>query len=166
MRRYIQPPELYVRKVGGHVAYTHVVMTDAPVTVYIAGQVPRDKDGNNIGKGDMPAQMRQVGRNLKAALAAAGCSLKDVVKTTTYVTDVDEFFRHPDVRAEIFGNPPPTSTTIVVAGLAHPDFMIEIDATAVKDGGAVKEGKPAAAKANKAAKARAPRARTAKRRRR
>ena len=149
MRKYIQPPELYVRRVGNHVAYTHVITTDAPVTVYIAGQVPRDKDGNNVGKGDMRAQILQVGRNIKAALAAAGATIKDVVKTTTYVTDVDEFFRHPDARAEIFGDKPPTSTTIVVAGLAHPDFMVEIDATAVID------KKPAKAKTpKKAGKAR------------
>ncbi len=133
MRQHLQPKELHVRKVDGHVLYSHVVMTDAPVTVYIAGQVPRDKDGNNVGKGDMRAQIRQVGANLKAALAAAGATLADVVKTTTYVTDVDEFFRHSDVRAEIFGTSPPTSTTIVVKALAHPDFMVEIEAIAVKE---------------------------------
>lgn len=133
MRKHVQPKELHVRKVDGHVLYSHVVMTDAPVTIYLAGQVPRDKDGNNVGKGDMRAQIRQVGANLKAALAAAGATLADVVKTTTYVTDVEEFFRHSDMRAEIFGDPPPTSTTIVVKALAHPDFMLEIEAIAVKE---------------------------------
>lgn len=133
MRQHLQPKELHVRKVSGHVLYSHVVVTDAPITVYVAGQVPRDKDGNNVGKGDMRAQIRQVGANLKAALAAAGATLADVVKTTTYVTDVDEFFRHSDVRGEIFGDPPPTSTTIVVKALAHPDFMVEIEAIAVKE---------------------------------
>ncbi len=131
--RYLQPKELHVRTVNGHVLYSHVVMSTAPITIYIAGQVPRDKDGNNVGKGDMRAQIWQVAANLKAALAAAGATLEDVVKTTTYVTDVDEFFRHSDVRAEIFGKNPPTSTTIVVKGLAHPDFMVEIEAIAVRD---------------------------------
>lgn len=133
MRQHLQPNELHVRKVGGHVLYSHVVVTDAPITIYIAGQVPRDKDGNNVGQGDMRAQIRQVGANLKAALAAAGATLADVVKTTTYVTDIDEFFRHSDVRGEIFGATPPTSTTIVVKGLAHPDFMVEIEAIAVTE---------------------------------
>jgi len=133
MRKHLQPKELHVRKVGDHVLYSHVVMTDAPITIYLAGQVPRDRDGNNVGKGDMRAQIRQVGQNLKAALAAAGATLADVVKTTTYVTDVDEFFRHSDVRAEIFGKEPPTSTTLVVKALAHPDFMVEIEAIAVKE---------------------------------
>jgi enamine deaminase RidA (YjgF/YER057c/UK114 family) len=133
MRKHLQPKELHVRKVGDHVLYSHVVMTDAPITIYVAGQVPRDRDGNNVGKGDMRAQIRQVGQNLKAALAAAGATLADVVKTTTYVTDVDEFFRHSDMRAEIFGPTPPTSTTLVVKALAHPDFMVEIEAIAVKE---------------------------------
>ena len=133
MRQHLQPKELHVRKVGGHMLYSHVVVTDAPLTIYVAGQVPRDKDGNNVGKGDMRAQIWQVAANLKAALSAAGATLEDVVKTTTYVTDVDEFFRHSDARAEMFGKNPPTSTTIVVKGLAHPDFMVEIEAIAVKD---------------------------------
>ena len=133
MRKHLQPKELHIRKVGGHVLYSHVVMTDAPVTIYIAGQTPRDVDGNTVGTGDMRAQIRQVGANLKAALAAAGATLADVVKTTTYVTDCDEFFRHSDVRAEIFGQDPPTSTTIEVKHLANPDFLVEIEAIAVRD---------------------------------
>ena len=133
MRKHIQPDGLHIRKADGHVLYSHVVVTDAPVTIYIAGQTPRDRDGNNVGKGDMRAQIRQVGQNLKTALAAAGATLADVVKTTTYVTDVDEFFRHSDLRAELFGPTPPTSTTIVVKGLAHPDFMVEIEAIAVRE---------------------------------
>ncbi|MBV8535188.1 MAG: RidA family protein [Alphaproteobacteria bacterium] len=133
MRKHLQPKELYVRKVGDRAVYSHVVMTDAPVTIYVAGQVPLDRDGNTVGQGDMRAQIRQVGANLKAALAAAGATLADVVKTNTYVTDIDEFFRHADVRAEIFGKEPPTSTTVVVKGLAHPGFMVEIEAIAVKE---------------------------------
>ena len=49
------------------------------------------------------------------------------------MTDCDEFFRHSDVRAEIFGKEPPTSTTIEVKRLANPDFLVEIEAIAVKE---------------------------------
>lgn len=133
MRRYLQPDELHVRQSNGHTLYTHVVMTDAPVTIYIAGQTPRDRDGNTVGKGDMRAQILQVVANLKAALAAAGATLDDVVKTTTYVTDCDEFFRHSDLRTSLFGKTPPTSTTLEVKRLANPDFLVEIEAIAVKD---------------------------------
>ena len=51
----------------------------------------------------MRAQIRQVGENVKAALAAAGATLADIVKTNTYVTDIEEFFKHVDVRMEYFG---------------------------------------------------------------
>jgi enamine deaminase RidA (YjgF/YER057c/UK114 family) len=64
-------------------------------------------------------------------LEAAGAGLGDLVKTTTYVTDIDEFFRHADVRMRYFGSAMPTSTTVEVRRLSDPDFMIEVDAVAV-----------------------------------
>ena len=124
---------LHTNTRNGKPVYSHAVLTTRPKLVFITGQLAKDERGEVVGKGDMRAQIRQVGANLKAALAAAGATLADVVKTTTYVTDVDEFFRHSDVRGEIFGDPPPTSTTIVVKALAHPDFMVEIEAIAVKE---------------------------------
>ena len=65
--------------------------------------------------------------------SSAGVGPNDLVKTTTYVTDIDEFFRHPEVRAEIFGQSLPTSTTVEVRRLSHPDLMVEIEAIAVID---------------------------------
>jgi 2-iminobutanoate/2-iminopropanoate deaminase len=84
-----------------------------------------------VGKGDMRAQLRQVGENVKAALEAAGASLGDLVKTTTFVTDIDEYFKHIDVRMEYFGVALPTSTTVEVRRLAHPDLLVEVEAVAV-----------------------------------
>ena len=84
-----------------------------------------------VGAGDMGAQLRQVCDNVRAALAAAGADVADIVKTTTYVTDIDEFFKHVDVRSEYFGPEPPTSTTVEVRRLAAPEFLIEMDAIAV-----------------------------------
>jgi len=129
----IQPDGLHQRVLKGHPVYTHVVIASGQSLVFIAGQLARDKDGNVVGKGDMAAQIRQVGENLRIALEAAGLTLKDVVKTTTYVTDIDEFFKHPDVRAEIFGQSLPTSTTVEVRRLSHPDLMVEIEAIAMLD---------------------------------
>jgi enamine deaminase RidA (YjgF/YER057c/UK114 family) len=131
-RQNIQPAALSKRVVQGHVLYSHVVVVEGRRTIFIAGQLARDRDGNVVGKGDMRTQIRQVGENLKAALAAAGATLNDLVKTTTYVTDIDEFFKHVDVRMEYFGALP-TSTTVEVRRLAHPDFMVEIDAIAVTE---------------------------------
>ena len=131
-RQNIQPDALAKRVVDGHVLYSHVVVVEGKRMIFIAGQLARDRHGNLVGKGDMRAQLRQVGENIKAALAAAGATLNDIVKTTTYVTDIDEFFKHVEVRMEYFGALP-TSTTVEVRRLAHPDFLVEVEAIAVVD---------------------------------
>jgi len=132
-RQNIQPDSLAVRTVGGHVLYSHVVVVEgAGRTVYVAGQLARDKNGSVVGAGDMRAQIRQVGENVKAALAAAGAGLNDIVKTNTYVTDIEEFFKHVDVRMEYFAALP-TSTTVEVRRLAHPDLLVEVEVVAVVD---------------------------------
>jgi 2-iminobutanoate/2-iminopropanoate deaminase len=81
----------------------------------------------------MRAQFRQVCENIKEALAAAGAGLEDIVKTNTYVTNMDEFFKCVDIRHEYFGPGWPTSTNVEVSRLAHPDMMVEIEAVAVVD---------------------------------
>ncbi len=129
----IQPDGLYKRALKGHTLYSHVVVASGKKLIFIAGQVSRDREGNLVGKGDMGAQIRQVGRNLALGLAAAGVGLKDLVKTTTYVTDIDEFFKFPEVREEIFGQSLPTSTTVEVRRLSHPDMLVEIEAMAMAD---------------------------------
>ena len=127
----IQPEGLHQRALKGHTLYSHVVVASGQSLVFIAGQLSRDREGRIVGVGDMGAQIRQVGENLRIALEAAGVGLKDLVKTTTYVTDIDEFFKHPEIRHEIFGQSLPTSTTVEVRRLSHPDFMVEIEAMAV-----------------------------------
>ena len=127
----IQPDRLHQRVLKGHPVYTHVVIASGQSLVFIAGQLARDKDGNVVGKGDMAAQIRQVGENLRLSLEAVGATLKDVVRTCTYVTDIDEFFKHVDVRQKYFGEGLPTSSTIGVSRLSHPDFMVEVEAFAV-----------------------------------
>ena len=129
-RENIQPEALSRRVVGGHVLYSHVVVVEAKKTIFVSGQLARDAKGEVVGKGDMRAQIRQTGENIKAALAAAGATLNDIVKTNTYVTDIEEFFKHVDARMEYFGALP-TSTTIEVRKLAHPDLMVEIEVIAV-----------------------------------
>ena len=132
-RQNIQPASLSKRVVGGHVLYSHVVVVEGRKTIFVYGQLARSPSGDVVGRGDMGAQIRQVGENVKAALAAAGATLADIVKTNTYVTDIDEFFKHPDVRADIFGQSLPTSTTVEVRRLSHPDLMVEIEAVAMID---------------------------------
>src|SRR6266699_6491402 len=131
-RQNIQPEALAQRVVDGRVLYSHVVVVEGQRMIFVAGQLARDAQGNVVGKGDMRAQLRQTGENIKAALAAAGATLNDIVKTNTYVTNIEEFFKHTDVRMEYFGAMP-TSTTIEVSKLAHPDLMVEIEVIAMVD---------------------------------
>ena len=129
-RKNIQPEALATRVVGGHVLYSHVVVVEGKKTIFVSGPLARDRQGGVVGAGDMRAQIRQVGENVKAALAAAGATLADIVKTNTYVTDIEEFFKHVDVRMEYFGALP-TSTTVEVRRLAHPDLLVEVEVIAV-----------------------------------
>ena len=133
-RNRIQPPGMNIRTIGGQALYSHVVaVAGGGRTLYVSGQVARDEAGSTVGKGDMRAQIEQVGRNLEACLQAAGASLSDIVKTTTYVTDIDEFFKHTDMRMRFLGAAMGASTTVEVSRLAGPDLMVEIEAIAVVD---------------------------------
>ena len=129
-RRNIQPDTLHQRKVDGRVLYSHVVSVEARRLIFVSGQLARDRTGAIVGVGDMRAQLRQTLENVKAALVAAGASLADLVRTNTYVTDIEEYFRHVDVRMEFHSHAMPTSTTIEVRRLAQPELMVEIDAIA------------------------------------
>jgi len=103
-------------------------------TVYIAGQISAGSDGNVVGKGDPETQVRQVWRNVEAAVKAAGGTLQNIVKTTTYITNIQYAAAVRKVREELFQSlNPPTSTLLVVAGLAGPDYLVEIEVIAVVD---------------------------------
>ena len=133
-REKIQPQGIHVRMVDGQARYTQVVtVSGTGKMIFVAGQLARDAQGNCVGKGDMRAQIQQVGENIKTCLEAAGATLADIVKTNTYVTSFDEFQKHSDMRLRYFGPASPTSTTVEVRRLAHPDFMIEVEAIAVID---------------------------------
>jgi len=128
----IQPAGMNVRKQQGRPAYSHVVTVTGPgKTIYIAGQLARDAEGNIVGPGDMRAQVEQTFKNLDACLKAAGATWADVVKTNTFVTDYQAFSQCSDVRMRYFGVASPTSTTIQISGLAQPEAMVEIEMIAV-----------------------------------
>lgn len=100
-------------------------------TIYVSGQVAYDANGKLVGEGDMQAQARQVFQNIKEILAAAGADMRDIIKINTYITDQGKFMDMLAVRKEIFGNTPPASTAVVVAGLAFPGLLIEVEAIAI-----------------------------------
>jgi len=126
-REFINPPDLATPPSN---IYNHVVKVGT--TVYISGQVSRDMNGRTSHVGDPEAQMREVWANLEIAVKAAGGSLKDIVKTTTYVVGAENLGKIRAARLSLL--PPdgrPTSTTLLVAGLADPDLLVEVEAIAV-----------------------------------
>lgn len=130
-RENIFPDGLSKRIVGGHVLYAPVVTVVPGKLIFISGLLSRDRDGQIVGKGDMGRQIEQVCENLTVALNSAGATLDNLVRTQTFTTDIDEFFKHVDVRMRYFGKALPASTTIGVSRLSHVDFLVEVEAMAV-----------------------------------
>ena len=106
-------------------------------TVFLAGQVARDRDGNLVGKNDLVAQFRQICENLNAVVTAAGGALTDVVKLTIYVLDVAAYKAQGraigGVYREYFGKHFPAMTLVGARDLydAADGCLIEIEGIAV-----------------------------------
>ncbi len=98
--------------------------------LFVSGCVPVDGSGELVGGDDVVEQARQVFRNIGAILAAAGASLRDVVKVTVFLVDIDDRARINPVRQEVFGDARPASTLIEVSRLAVPGARLEIEAVA------------------------------------
>ena len=108
-----------------------IKITGAQTILVLAGQVPYDKDGGVNHRGDFLGQARQVFGSVKALVEAGGGTLANVVKITTFVTDMRYRMDFRTVRDEFFGVRGPASTMIQVCSLSHPDYLIEIEALAV-----------------------------------
>src|SRR2546422_791350 len=100
-------------------------------TVYVSGTVAWGEDGKLAGLGDVYAQAKQAIRNIEKALAQAGSSLRDVVRTRVYLTDVSRLKEAAKAHGEAFGEIRPASSFIGVAELAEKEMLVEIEAVAV-----------------------------------
>jgi enamine deaminase RidA (YjgF/YER057c/UK114 family) len=118
--RFIDPPGLWKSP-----RYTQVVVANG--FAFIAGQTAFDTQGNVVGVGDFRAQAEQTCRNLKIALDAVGASPQDIVKVTNYIVDRSNLPVLVEVRKAILGELRPAST-LVVAGLARDELLVEIEA--------------------------------------
>jgi enamine deaminase RidA (YjgF/YER057c/UK114 family) len=103
---------------------------DGGRSLLVGGQVAADKDGNIVGKGDMRAQIEQVGKNIQACLQAARAKASDIVRTRAFVSDADAFSRNADMLARYLGPLPSASSVNQVSLAAGPEFMVEIEAVA------------------------------------
>ena len=108
--------------------YTHVVKVGD--WVFIAGQTSTAENGEIVGVGDPAAQVEQVYNNLGKAMESVGGKLTDIVKTTVYVVGREHLDAIRAAREGRFGGKPPTSTLLVISGLARPEFLIEVEAVA------------------------------------
>jgi 2-iminobutanoate/2-iminopropanoate deaminase len=102
----------------------------AGALLFVSGQIPLDPETGTIVDGDLAAQTHRVFQNLGAILAAAGASFDNVVRTTVYLADMNDFPAMNQIYATYFSNPAPARATIQAARLPR-DARVEIDLIAV-----------------------------------
>ena len=115
--------------------YSHGVLVKPRHLLFIAGQTAIGLDGAIVGIGDPYVQAKQVLENMAAVLSEAGGDFNDIVKITTYITDIAYRVKVNEARKEFFQKDFPASTLVVVKGLADADFLVEIEAIACIENG-------------------------------
>ena len=108
-----------------------VKVTQAQTVLFLSGQVAYTADGGVACRGDFKGQARGAYEAIKALVESQGGTMASIVKLTTYVTDMGYRIDLAPIREEFFGKKGPASTLIEISSLAHPDWMIEIEAIAV-----------------------------------
>ena len=108
-----------------------IKVTQAQTILFLSGQVAYTADGSPAFRGDFKAQARGAYEAIKALVESQGATMNHIVKITTYVTDMRYRVDLAPIREEFFGKKGPASTLVEISALAHPDWMIEIEAIAV-----------------------------------
>lgn len=114
----------------GPYSHSYAIDSGNTRTIYIAGQCGTLLDGSIAGEDDMFAQTHQTLLNIEKILESNGASFADVIKTTTYLTDMGRRAEVSRARAAFLPTPPPPSTLIEVSQLIDPSYLIEIEVIA------------------------------------
>src|SRR5215470_4054744 len=120
----IWPPNMYHRQIGGQRLFSSVVVVrgEDHAHVYVAGKTSIQVDGSIGCVNDLRGQIRLVCQAVKASVEYVGATLDDVVRTVTYVLDIDAYYAVADERYKFFTGNLPTNTLLGVSRLAHPDM--------------------------------------------
>jgi len=118
---------------GGHwepvIGYSRAVRVGP--FVHVAGSTGTDNTGRIVGHGNPYAQAKQALKTIQTALESAGASLKDVVRTRIYLTDINHWSEVAKAHREAFGKILPVNTTMAVTAFVSPDMLVEIEAEAI-----------------------------------
>jgi|SRR6185312_493726 enamine deaminase RidA (YjgF/YER057c/UK114 family) len=98
--------------------------------VYISGTTSTDKEGNILGKGNPYIQTIQIIKNIETALQALGASLKDIVRTRIYLTDINNWEEVGKAHAEFFEEIRPACTLVEISSLINPEILVEMEVDA------------------------------------
>jgi enamine deaminase RidA (YjgF/YER057c/UK114 family) len=102
--------------------------------IEVTGTVASGDDGNVVGKGDGYTQTKYIYQKIESVLKRAGASMSDVVRVRMFVTDISRWQEYGRAHSEFFKDIKPCNTMVEVRALIEPDYLIEIEATAVTTG--------------------------------